>query len=140
MKLTLIFFALIASLSAQPLPDAPSASRHQQGNVYLSPFKDPFFYGGVANFAAAGIADVRNTTACEHSVPRGCFEAYPGNDRYIHLLPQLGLTVAAQYGCSLMLHSHKYWRAACVLASLPLAISHWNDATHTYRTDIIARP
>jgi hypothetical protein len=139
MKLTLLFFALIASLSAQPLPDAPSASR-QQGNAYLSPFKDPFFYGGVANFAAAGIADVHNTTACEHTTPRSCEEAYKGNDRYAHLLPQLGLIVAAQYGCSLMLHGHKYWRAACLLVSMPLVISHWHDATTTYIIRAPAKP
>jgi hypothetical protein len=139
MRYLLAVLLLSIVTMAQAVPDAPSAVK-RPGNVYLSPFKDPFFYGGVANFATAGIADVHNTTACEHSIPRGCYEAYPGNDRYAHLLPQLGLVTMLHYGCSLMLHDHHRWRAACVLVSLPLVISHWKDATTTYYNGGVAKP
>jgi hypothetical protein len=139
MKTIIVALLLVAAAAGQELPQAPSAVKAKE-NAYLSPLKDPFFYAGIGNFAAAGIADVHSTTACEHSVPRGCYEAYPGNDRYAHLLPQLGLVTAASYGCSLMLHGHRWWRALCPLATLPLVISHWRDATHIYPAGGVARP
>lgn len=136
---TILLLILVAAAGAQEIPNAPSAVvKHD--NPYTSPLKDPFFYAGIANFAAAGIADVHSTTACEHTNPPQCAEAFKGNDRYAHLLPQLGLVTAASYGCSLMLHGHRWWRALCPLATLPLVISHWRDATHIYRNDAVARP
>lgn len=143
MKLTLAVLILAVSAAAQSaLPNAPSHVRSQwekkPANVWLSPFKDPAFYVGVANFSASAIADVHSTKVCERNLT--CVEAFKGHDHYSYIAPQIALVAGMAYGCSLMLHGHKYWRWACVAVPLGLSIQHWKDYRNIYPNGGVARP
>lgn len=128
-----------AAMAQAPLPDAPSAVKQQ--NVWTAPVKHLSFYVGVGVFTASAIADIHSTTACEHSVPRACFEAYPGHDRYIYALPLVLMVAAATYGCELMLTGHKYLQwIICPSIGIALSIQHWIDSRTIYHEDGIARP
>lgn len=125
------------------VPDAPSHVRTQLGkkpaNVYLSPFKDPFFYAGTLTAASGIVADVHFVQSCERT--HECIEANPGADTYKRRLPEIGLVVLGSYGCSLMLHDHKYWRAVCALGPVALGVKHWRDTHITYLKDArLVRP
>lgn len=133
MKYLFITWLLCLSAAAQSaLPNSP-------GSIWVRPLKDPAFYIGTADYTASAIADVHATTACEHSVPRGCYEAYPGHDRYGYVVPQILLVAGMSYGCSLMLSEHRRWRWACLAIPVGLSLIHWKDSRTIYRVDPIAR-
>jgi hypothetical protein len=67
-RLTLVLL-LSVSTQAAPLPDAPSASRAKQSSVYLSPFRDPWFYAGTLTATSGIIADVHFVQGVSMSEP-----------------------------------------------------------------------
>ncbi len=145
----LILAVSAAAQSAKPLtlfPAAPSTTKFaatrwekKPPNVYLSPFKDPSFYLATGNFAASAVYDVHKTKVCEANLT--CVEAYKGHDHYGYVVPQIAIVAGANYGCSLMLHDHKWLKTfLCPLPSVAWSAVHWHDATHIYRNDLVARP
>lgn len=139
-KYLAVALLLVATAVSQEFPQAPSAVK-KQGNVWVAPLKSPSFYAGVGVFTASYMADIHHTTACEHSIPRGCYEAYKGHDRYIYPLPQIALVAGMTYGCEIMLTDHKWWRRlVCPGIGIGLSIQHWKDANTIYYEDPRARP
>lgn len=137
MKRLLVALLIMCGVTmAAPLPDAPSTSKPR--SVWLSPFRDPAFYIGSANYAASAVADVHSTLACEHDRPPRCVEAYRGHDSYGYIAPQIALVAGAAYGCSLMLSAHRHWRWACLVIPVAASLTHWRDATHIYHESPIA--
>jgi hypothetical protein len=135
MKTLFALLIMCGVTTAQNFPDAPSHYRATQfqkhENVYLSPFKDPFFYAGTAFHASSVIADVHHSQQCQRE--RTCFEVNPGADKYRNRIPEIALVATADYGCSLMLSYHKRWRPLCMALPVAIGIFHWRDATHIYQ-------
>jgi hypothetical protein len=126
MKLVLAVVFLCAFSSAQSLPDAPSTSK-KPANIWLSPFRDPSFYAGTAIHITGVAVDVNFVQHCEKI--HTCFEANQGADRWSHRIPEIALGTLARYGCSLMLHDHKYWRLICLVPSVAIATYDIVDGT-----------
>jgi hypothetical protein len=122
MKLFLLCLLVSVSAFAQNVPNAPS---------WKAPLKDPFFWAGTVFHASSVIADVAHVQACEAA--KTCFEANPPSDQYKYRVPEIALIAGADYGCSLMLSGHKWWRAACLALPVSIGILHWKDATHIYK-------
>jgi hypothetical protein len=133
---TLSIILLLTIAASAEVPDAPSHTRTQlqkHENVYLSPFKDPFFYAGTLTATSGVLADVHFVQSCERD--HTCFEANPGSDKYSRRLPEIGLVVLGSYGCSLMLHGHRWYRAICAVGPVALGLYHWHDTKITYLKD-----
>jgi hypothetical protein len=112
----------------QNLPDAPSQKR---ANIWISPLKDPFFWAGTGVHTSSVIGDVQHVQACEKN--HTCYEANRGADKYKNRIPEIAFMAGANYGCSLMLYGHKYWRAICMALPVTIGILHWRDATRIYQ-------
>jgi hypothetical protein len=139
----LILVVSAAAQSAPKIPDAPSHVRSQwekkPANVYLSPFKDPFFYAGTMAATSGVLADVHFVQSCERD--HTCFEANPGADTYKRACRRSGWSSLGSYGCSLMLHGHRWYRAICAVGPVALGLYHWHDTHITYlRNDRLVRP
>jgi hypothetical protein len=133
MSRLVLILLLAVSAQAAPLPDVPSASRAKPPNVYLSPFRDSWFYGGTLTAASGIIADVHFVQGCERD--HTCYELNPGADTYKRRVPEVALVAVGAYGCSLMLHDHKWWRGVCAIGPVALGLWHWHDTHITYLKD-----
>lgn len=121
MKYLIVTLLLCLSAAAQSAP-----------HPMLSPFKDPYFYGGTLFHTSSVLADVAHSKRCQ--LERTCLEANPGADSYGRRSIEIVGVGAMNYGCSLMLADHHRWRAACLLVPVAVGIFHWRDATRIYRT------
>jgi hypothetical protein len=122
MRYVLILILGASSFAQSSVPNAPS---------FKAPLKDPFFWSGTLFHASSVLADVHHSQDCQRD--KTCFEVNPGADKYRNRIPEIALFAAADYGCSMMLQSHRRWRIVCLAAPVAVGILHWKDATRIYK-------